>query len=114
MTEKFAVPAIAGSEGETCLACDSGAKCARIAWSMPLLAMVLLYFGLRYPILNVFNMIVVAFGAMGWTRTLLHTRLYGNCGFGRHLAVGAVLNATVLVLVGIYFFTGLDPLHIRL
>jgi len=50
---------------------------------------------------------------MGWTRTVFHTRLYGDCGFGRHLAVGAVLNVTVLVLVGIYFFTALDPLHIR-
>ena len=114
MIEKLEVPAVAGLEGESCLACDSGAKCARIAWSMPLLAMVLLYLGQRYPILNVFNMIAVAFGAMGWTRTLLHTRQYGNCGFGLHLAVGAVLNSCVLVLVGIYFFTGLDPLHIRL
>ncbi len=113
MTEKFAVPAVAGPEGATCLACDSGAKCARIAWSMPLLAMVLLYLGLRYPILNVFNMIVVAFGAMGWTRTVLYMRQYRNCGFGPHLAVGAVLNAGALVLVGIYFFSGLDPIHIR-
>lgn len=114
MIEKLEVPAVAGSESEACLACDSGAKCARIAWSMPLLAMVLLFLGLRYPILNVFNMIVVAFGAMGWTRTVLHTRAYGNCGFGLHLAVGGLLNVAVLTLVGIYFFTGLDPLHIRL
>ncbi len=114
MSEKPVIPAVTGSEGATCLACDSGAKCARIAWSMPLLAMLLLYLGQRYPLLNVFNMIVVAFGAMGWTRTLLYTRLYGNCGFGLHLAVGAVFNIGALVLVGIYFFTGLDPLHIRL
>lgn len=114
MIEKTVVPAVAGVEGETCLACDSGAKCARIAWTMPLLAMLLLYLGLRYPILNVFNMIVVAFGAMGWTRTMLHTRTYGNCGFGLHLAVGGVLNLAALALVGIYFFSGLDPLHIRL
>ena len=80
---------------------------------MPLVAMVLVYVGLRYPILNVFNMIFVAFGVMGWTRTVLHTRQYGNCGFGWHLAVGAVLNVLVLILVGIYFFTALDPLHIR-
>ena len=114
MTEKLAVPAAAGAEGETCLACDSGAKCARIAWSMPLLALLLLYLGQSYPVLNVFNMIAVAFGAMGWTRTLLHSRQYGNCGFGLHLAVGGVLNVGVLILVGIYFFTALDPLHIRL
>ena len=113
MTEKFAVPAVACPEGATCTACDSGAKCARMAWSMPVLALVLLYLGLRFPILNVFNMIIVAMGAMGWVRTLLHSRAYGNCGFGLHLAVGAVLNAAVLVLVWIYFFTGLDPLHIR-
>ena len=101
-------------EGEACLACDSGAKCARIAWSMPLLAMLLLYLGQRYPILNIFNMIVVAFGTMGWTRTALLTRNVGNCGFGPHLIVGGVLNLAALTLVGIYFFSGLDPLHIRL
>lgn len=112
MTEKLVVPAVTVSD-VNCVACDSGAKCARIAWSMPLVAMVLLYLGLRYPILNVFNMIFVAFGVMGWTRTVLHTRQYGDCGFGRHLAVGAVLNVIVLVLVGIYFFTAHDPLHIR-
>ena len=42
-----------------------------------------------------------------------HIRQYGSCGLGGHVAVGVLLNAAIVVLVAVYFFTGLDPIRIR-
>lgn len=90
-----------------------GIKCAMISWVAPLLAVVLLYAGLRYPVLSVFNIIVVGFGVMAMIRSVNHIHKYGACGLGGHIVIGGILNAAILVLVFIYVYTTGDPLGIR-
>jgi len=90
-----------------------GFKCAIVSWAAPLAAAIVLVLGMRFPVLNGFNIIFVAFGITALIRSLAHIRRYGGCGLGGHVAVGVVLNLIVVTLVMIYIFTGLDPVRIR-
>lgn len=90
-----------------------GIKCAVISWVAPLLAVVMLYIGLRFPVLSVFNIVVVGFGVMAMIRSVNHIRRFGACGLGGHIVIGGILNAAILVLVFIYVYTSGDPLGIR-
>jgi len=90
-----------------------GLKCAVVSWLAPLVAIVVLVAGLRYPVVSVFNIIFVAFGITALLRSVAHIRRFGSCGLGGHVAVGVVLNLAIVVLVAVYFFTSLDPAHIR-
>lgn len=90
-----------------------GIKCAMVSWIAPLFAIIVLYVGLRYPVLSVFNIIIVSFGVMAMIRSVNHIRKYGACGLGGHLLIGGLLNAVILVLVFIYVYTTGDPLGIR-
>lgn len=90
-----------------------GLKCAVVSWVAPLLAVVVLIAGLRYPAVNGFNILIVAFGIASLVRSFAHIRAYGSCGLGGHFAIGLMLNLIVVVLVAIYLFTGLDPVGIR-
>jgi hypothetical protein len=90
-----------------------GLKCAVVSWLAPLAATVVLVAGLRYPVVSAFNIIFVAFGITALLRSVAHIRRFGSCGLGGHVAVGVVLNLAIVILVAIYFFTSLDPAHIR-
>jgi hypothetical protein len=90
-----------------------GLKCAVVSWLAPLLAVVVLIAGLRYPAVSAFNIIFVAFGITALARSVAHIRTFGSCGLGGHVAVGVVLNLAIVILVTIYIFTGFDPLHLR-
>jgi hypothetical protein len=90
-----------------------GIKCAMVSWIAPLFAIIVLYVGLRYPVLSVFNIIIVGFGVMAMIRSVNHIRKHGACGLGGHLLIGGILNAAILVLVFIYVYTAGDPLGIR-
>lgn len=90
-----------------------GLTCAVVSWVMPLVAVVVLVAGLYYPVVSIFNLLVVAFGVTALARSLAHVRRHGHCGLGRHVALGAVLNLAIAALVAIYIFTALDPLGIR-
>jgi hypothetical protein len=91
-----------------------GIKCAMISWIAPLLAVITLYIGLRFPVLSVFNIVVVGFGVMAMIRSVNHIRKYGACGLGGHIVIGGLLNVAILVLVFIYVYTAGDPLGIRI
>ena len=88
-------------------------RCPVVSWVMPTLALPLLYIGLRYPIMAVFNLAVIAFGFVAMVRALVHMRKSGTGGLGWHVAVGILLNMVIITLVIIYMFIGIDPLHIR-
>ncbi len=104
----------AGSESApVCGVGAQGLKCAVVSWLMPLIAVAVLVAGLRYPVVRVFNIVFVAFGLTALARSAAHIRQYGSCGLGGHVVVGVLLNATIVVLVAVYFFTGLDPIRIR-
>lgn len=90
-----------------------GLKCAVVSWAAPLAAAVVLFAGLRFPVVSGFNIILVAFGITALVRSLAHIRQYGGCGLGGHVAVGLILNLIVVTLVAVYIFTGLDPIRIR-
>jgi hypothetical protein len=90
-----------------------GLKCAVVSWAAPLVAVVVLMVGLRYPVLSAFNLVFVAFGITALVRSVAHIRQFGSCGLGGHVAVGAALNLIIVTLVLIYIFTGLDPVYIR-
>jgi hypothetical protein len=90
-----------------------GLQCAVVSWLMPLIAVAVLVTGLRYPVVRVFNIVFVAFGLTALARSAAHIRQYGSCGLGGHVAVGVLLNAAIVALVAVYFFTGLDPIRIR-
>lgn len=90
-----------------------GLKCAVVSWLAPLLAVVVLVAGMRYPVVSAFNIIFVAFGITALARSVAHIRTFGSCGLGGHVAVGVVLNLIIVILVAIYIFTGFDPIHIR-
>ena len=62
---------------------------------------------------GIFNLLLVAFGVTALARSVAHVRRYGFCGLGGHVALGAVLNLLILLLVVTYIFTGFDPIHIR-
>jgi hypothetical protein len=101
---------------ESAAACGvdgQGLKCAVVSWVMPLAAVLVLIAGQHYPVVSVFNILFVAFGITALVRSGAHMRMYGSCGLGGHLAVGAVLNLAIIMLVVIYIFTGHDPMHIR-
>lgn len=103
-----------GSEpAPVCGVGTQGIQCAVVSWLMPLIAVAVLAAGLRYPVLRVFNIVFVAFGLTALARSVAHIRRYGNCGLGGHVALGVLLNAAIVVLVALYFFTGLDPIRIR-
>jgi len=90
-----------------------GLKCAVVSWLAPLVAVVVLIVGLRYPVVSVFNIIFVAFGVTALARSVAHIRRFGSCGLGGHVIVGVVLNLAIVTLVAIYIFTSFDPIHIR-
>jgi hypothetical protein len=90
-----------------------GLKCAVVSWLMPLVATAVVAVGFYYPVVKVFNIVIVAFGAMALTRSLLHISRYGACGLGGHIVAGAILNTVLFILLAIYFFTSFDPLAIR-
>jgi len=90
-----------------------GLKCAVVSWVAPLAAVVLLVVGMRYPVINAFNIPFVAFGVTALARSVAHMRTFGSCGLGGHVAVGVVLNLVIVTLVTIYIFTGFDPIRIR-
>lgn len=90
-----------------------GLKCAVVSWLAPLVAIVVLAAGLRYPVVSAFNILFVAFGVTVLLRSVAHIRRFGSCGLGGHVAVGVVLNLAIVILVTIYFFTSLDPVRIR-
>lgn len=99
--------------GGVCGVGAEGRKCAVVSWVMPLLALGVLAAGLYYPVLRVFNLLIVAFGVLAVLRSVAHIRRYGSCGLGGHVAIGVVLNLIVIALVIVYLFTGLDPLQLR-
>ncbi len=113
MAVKSAVRARVAPPAAVCGVGADGLKCAVVSWVAPLLAVVVLIAGLRYPVVNGFNILIVAFGITALIRSLAHMRAYGSCGLGGHVAIGLVLNLVVIALVGIYLFTGLDPVGIR-
>jgi len=84
-----------------------------VSWLAPLVAIVVLVAGLRYPVVSVFNIIFVAFGITALLRSVAHIRRFGSCGLGGHVAVGVMLNLAIVVLAAIYVFTSLDPVRIR-
>lgn len=90
-----------------------GMKCAVVSWAAPLLAVIVLIVGLRFPALSAFNIVVVAFSITALVRSVAHILRYGSCGLGGHVAAGAVLNLAIVTLVLIYIFTGFDPVGIR-
>jgi len=90
-----------------------GFKCAIVSWVAPLIAVVILIAGLRFPVVSGFNILVVAFGITATLRSLAHMQRFGSCGLGGHVAVGVVLNIAVIALVVIYLFTGADPLQLK-
>jgi len=92
---------------------EGGLKCAVVSWMAPLVAVMVLVIGMRYPVISAFNIIFVAFGITALARSVAHMRAYGSCGLGGHVAVGVVLNLIIAALVAVYIFTGLDPIHIR-
>lgn len=97
-------------------ACGVGAegfKCAVVSWVMPLIAVIVLIAGLRFPVLSVFNIVFLAFGLLALVRSIAHIRIYGSCGLGTHVAIGTVLNVAIVILAFVYIFTGFDPLHLR-
>lgn len=98
----------------TCGVGENGTKCAVVSWVMPLAAIMVLVLGMRFPVLRVFNIVIIAFGIMAVIRSVLHIRRFGACGLGGHIAVGVVLNITNLTLIVLYAFTALDPLGIRI
>jgi hypothetical protein len=100
-------------EAPVCGVGAQGFKCAIVSWAAPLAAAIILIAGMRFPILNGFNIIFVAFGITALIRSLAHIRQYGGCGLGGHVIVGVILNLIVVTLVMIYIFTGFDPIHIR-
>ena len=98
---------------QTCGVGAEGFKCAVVSWVMPLIAVIVLVAGLRFPVLSVFNIVFLAFGLLALVRSIAHIRIYGNCGLGTHVAIGAVLNVAIVILAFVYIFTGFDPLHLR-
>jgi hypothetical protein len=104
------------TEGEAAPVCGVGAdglKCAVVSWVMPLVAVVVLLVGLRFPLVSIFNIVFVAFGITALLRSLGHIRRYGSCGLGGHVVLGALLNVAIVGLVVVYLFTGLDPFALR-
>ena len=100
-------------EAPACGVGAQGFKCAIVSWAAPLAAAAILIAGMRFPILNGFNIIFVAFGITALIRSLAHMRQYGGCGLGGHVIVGVILNVIVVTLVMVYIFTGFDPIRIR-
>lgn len=96
-----------------CGAGREGIKCAVVSWVMPLVAVVVLVLGMRFPVLRVFNILFVAFGVTAALRSVEHIRRHGACGLGGHVAIGVILNLAILGLIFLYVFTALDPLGIR-
>jgi hypothetical protein len=101
------------TEGAACGVAGEGRTCAVVSWIMPLVAVVVLVVGLYYPVVRIFNLLVVAFGVTALARAVAHMRRFGHCGLGVHVVAGVLLNLAILILVVIYFFTALDPMHIR-
>jgi hypothetical protein len=97
----------------TCGVGREGIQRAVIAWAVPLTAVALLVLGLRDSLLKVFNILVVAFGTTALVRSVAHIRRFGSRGLGGHVAIGAILNVAIVVLVIIYIFTAFDPLALR-
>jgi len=112
MTSKASVKTTADAT-PVCGVGAQGFKCAIVSWAAPLAAAVVLFMGMRYPVLSGFNILFVAFGITALIRSIAHMRQYGGCGLGGHVSVGIVLNLIVVSLVFIYLFTGLDPVNIR-
>ena len=100
-------------EAPACGVAGQGRTCAVVSWAMPLVAVVVLVVGLYYPVVSIFNLVIVAFGMTALARSVAHIRRFGYCGLGGHVMVGAVLNLAILFLVVTYIFTGFDPMHIR-
>ncbi len=100
-------------DAPACGVAGQGLTCAVVSWVMPLVAVLVLLLGLYFPVVSIFNLLVVAFGITALARSVAHIRRYGHCGLGGHVAVGAVLNLAILVLVITYIFTGFDPIPIR-
>ena len=88
-------------------------RCPVLSWVLPSVAVLLLYIGLRYSTVAVFNLLVVAFGFFALVRSLVHLRKFGSSGMGLHIVAGVVLNVVIIVLIFFYLFVGSDPLHIR-
>ncbi len=101
------------AEGAVCGVAGQGLTCAVVSWVMPLVAVVVLVIGLYFPVVSIFNLLVVAFGITALARSVAHMRRFGHCGLGGHVAVGVVLNLAIIILVVTYIFTGFDPIHIR-
>ena len=100
-------------EAPACGVGAQGFKCAIVSWAAPLAAAVVLVLGMRFPVLNGFNIIFVAFGITALIRSLAHMRQFGGCGLGGHVVVGVILNLIVVTLVMVYIFTSFDPIQIR-
>jgi len=100
-------------EAPACGVGTQGFKCAIVSWAAPLAAAVVLVLGMRFPVLNGFNIIFVAFGITALIRSLAHMRQFGGCGLGGHVVVGVILNLIVVTLVMVYIFTSFDPIQIR-
>jgi len=101
------------AEAPVCGVGGEGLKCALVSWIAPLLAVGVLVLGMYYPAVSAFNILIVAFGITAMLRSVAHIRRFGSCGLGGHVAFGVLLNIAIVTLVTIYFFTGLDPVHIR-
>ena len=87
------------AEAAVCGVAGQGLTCAVVSWVMPLLAIVVLVIGLYYPVVSIFNLLVVAFGITALVRSVAHMRRFGPCGLDGHVAVGMALNLAILVLV---------------
>ncbi|MDH4133674.1 MAG: hypothetical protein OEV31_02700 [Gammaproteobacteria bacterium] len=101
------------TETPVCGVGGEGLKCALVSWMAPLLAAGVLVLGMYYPVVNAFNILIVAFGVTAVLRSVAHIRRYGSCGLGGHVTAGILLNIALVVLLAIYVFTALDPVHIR-
>ena len=95
MSDKIETP----TEAAVCGVAGQGLTCAVVSWSMPLLAIAVLLIGLYYPVVSIFNLLVVAFGITALARSVARMCRFGPCGLGGHVAVGVVLNLAILVLV---------------
>jgi len=94
--------------GASCDFAGQGAKCAIVSWVAPLLAIGILLLSLRYPVAAILDLVAVAFGITALARSIAHIRRFGGCGLGGHVALGIVLNAIVVALLGWYLFVGID------
>lgn len=98
---------------QVCSVDEDGLKSAVLSWLTPLVALAFLIGSYRYPVVSVLNVFFAAFGVAAVWRSVTLIRVYGHYGMGAHLVMGAVLNLAVVVLILVYLFTLLDPLHIR-